>query len=198
MPYLEEPRVQCASVLPRSRSLDMAVTGDSGKKKRGGKVFGSLERGLDKMINMLTPSKKRGLRDGPRKIRVPEVTWCLLSSAQHGLNKWFFSFAAAVQCYSDQSGQPRPGSEPDPLHPTREKRRFHTERVRLSPPVGRSALEPRRHHLLCSSLKVYPQMSDQGWLWEGNHGVWAGGVPPAEARGRGSPQAEAEGRCLGL
>ncbi|XP_041640238.1 maternal embryonic leucine zipper kinase [Cheilinus undulatus] len=54
----------------RSRSLDMAVTGDSGKKKRGGKVFGSLERGLDKMITMLTPSKKRGLRDGPRKIKV--------------------------------------------------------------------------------------------------------------------------------
>ncbi|CAJ1052151.1 maternal embryonic leucine zipper kinase isoform X1 [Xyrichtys novacula] len=54
----------------RSRSLDMAVTGDSGKKKRGGKVFGSLERGLDKMITMLTPSKRRGLRDGPRKIKV--------------------------------------------------------------------------------------------------------------------------------
>ncbi|KAM9770446.1 maternal embryonic leucine zipper kinase isoform 1-T2 [Menidia menidia] len=53
----------------RSRSLDMAVTGDSGKKKRGGKVFGSLERGLDKMINMLTPSKKRAVRDGPRKIK---------------------------------------------------------------------------------------------------------------------------------
>ncbi|XP_060949814.1 maternal embryonic leucine zipper kinase [Limanda limanda] len=53
----------------RSRSLDMAVTGDSGKKKRGGKVFGSLERGLDKVITMLTPSKRRGLRDGPRKIK---------------------------------------------------------------------------------------------------------------------------------
>ncbi|XP_008276654.1 maternal embryonic leucine zipper kinase [Stegastes partitus] len=54
----------------RSRSLDMAVTGDSGKKKRTGKVFGSLERGLDKMITMLTPSKRRALRDGPRKIKV--------------------------------------------------------------------------------------------------------------------------------
>ncbi|KAM9362975.1 maternal embryonic leucine zipper kinase [Symphorus nematophorus] len=54
----------------RSRSLDMAVTGDSGKKKRGGKVFGSLERGLDKVITMLTPSKRRALRDGPRKIKV--------------------------------------------------------------------------------------------------------------------------------
>ncbi|XP_032398550.1 LOW QUALITY PROTEIN: maternal embryonic leucine zipper kinase [Etheostoma spectabile] len=53
----------------RSRSLDMAVTGDSEKKKRGGKVFGSLERGLDKMITLLTPSKKRALRVGPRKIK---------------------------------------------------------------------------------------------------------------------------------
>ncbi|XP_075946831.1 maternal embryonic leucine zipper kinase [Anarhichas minor] len=50
----------------RSRSLDMAVTEDSGKKKRGGNVFGSLERGLDKMFTMLTPSKRR---DGPRKIK---------------------------------------------------------------------------------------------------------------------------------
>ncbi|AWP05657.1 putative maternal embryonic leucine zipper kinase isoform 2 [Scophthalmus maximus] len=53
----------------RSRSLDLAVTGDSGKKKRGGKMFGSLERGLDKVITMLTPSKRRALRDGPRKIK---------------------------------------------------------------------------------------------------------------------------------
>uniref|UniRef100_A0A671U115 Maternal embryonic leucine zipper kinase n=1 Tax=Sparus aurata TaxID=8175 RepID=A0A671U115_SPAAU len=53
----------------KSRSLDLAVTGDSGKKKRGGKVFGSLERGLDKVITMLTPSKRRALRDGPRKIK---------------------------------------------------------------------------------------------------------------------------------
>uniref|UniRef100_A0A3Q1K8F0 Maternal embryonic leucine zipper kinase n=1 Tax=Anabas testudineus TaxID=64144 RepID=A0A3Q1K8F0_ANATE len=55
--------------LSRSRSLDMAVTGDSGKKKRSGKMFGSLERGLDKVITMLTPSKRRALRDGPRKIK---------------------------------------------------------------------------------------------------------------------------------
>lgn len=57
-------------LLLRSRSLDMAATTDSGKKKRTGKVFGSLERGLDKMINMLTPNRKRGLREGPRKIKV--------------------------------------------------------------------------------------------------------------------------------
>lgn len=59
-----------SSVLLRSRSLDLAVTGDSGKKKRGGKMFGSLERGLDKVITMLTPNKRRALRDGPRKIKV--------------------------------------------------------------------------------------------------------------------------------
>ncbi|KAM7419185.1 hypothetical protein PAMA_016349 [Pampus argenteus] len=53
----------------RSRSLDMAGMGDSGKKKRGGKMFGSLERGLDKVITMLTPGKRRALRDGPRKIK---------------------------------------------------------------------------------------------------------------------------------
>lgn len=41
-------------------------------------------------------------------------------------------------------------------------------------------------------------MSDQGWLWEGNHGVWAGGVPAAEARGRGCPSPEAKRRRLGL
>uniref|UniRef100_A0A3Q2Z912 Maternal embryonic leucine zipper kinase n=1 Tax=Kryptolebias marmoratus TaxID=37003 RepID=A0A3Q2Z912_KRYMA len=56
-------------LLSRSRSLDMAVTEDSGKKKRGGKMFGSLERGLDKVITMLTPSKRRALRDAPRKIK---------------------------------------------------------------------------------------------------------------------------------
>lgn len=59
-----------AAFLFRSRSLDMAVTGDSGKKKRAGKMFGSLERGLDKVITMLTPSKRKALRDGPRKIKV--------------------------------------------------------------------------------------------------------------------------------
>lgn len=87
MSYLEEPRIQCTNVLPRSRSLDMAVTGDSGKKKRTGKVFGSLERGLDKMINMLTPSKRRALRDGPRKIKVSKFTSYHFSSAQHDLSK---------------------------------------------------------------------------------------------------------------
>lgn len=48
----------------------MAGSTDSGKKKRGAKVFGSLERGLDKVITMLTPSKRRALRSGPRRIKV--------------------------------------------------------------------------------------------------------------------------------
>ncbi|XP_028262307.1 maternal embryonic leucine zipper kinase-like [Parambassis ranga] len=52
----------------RPCSLDMAVT-DSGKKKRAGKVFGSLQRGLDKVITMLTPSKRRAHQHGPRKIK---------------------------------------------------------------------------------------------------------------------------------
>uniref|UniRef100_A0A8K9V915 Maternal embryonic leucine zipper kinase n=1 Tax=Oncorhynchus mykiss TaxID=8022 RepID=A0A8K9V915_ONCMY len=54
-----------------SRSLDLAGAsrGDSSQKRRGGKVFGSLERGLDKVITLLTPSKRRGLRDRPRRIK---------------------------------------------------------------------------------------------------------------------------------
>lgn len=74
----------------RSRSLDMAVTGDSGGKKKrgGGKVFGSLERGLDKVITMLTPSKRRGLRDGPRKIKAQyNVTLTSQTSPDQVLNQ---------------------------------------------------------------------------------------------------------------
>lgn len=47
-------------------------------------------------------------------------------------------------------------------------------------------------------MQIYPQVSDAGWLRKGNHGVWAGGVPAAEAGGRWSPPPEAEGRRLGL
>uniref|UniRef100_A0A667YRU7 Maternal embryonic leucine zipper kinase n=1 Tax=Myripristis murdjan TaxID=586833 RepID=A0A667YRU7_9TELE len=65
--------IKCLTVrrwlVPRSRSLDMAGTGDSAQKRKAGKVFGSLERGLDKIVTMLTPSKRRALRDGPRKIK---------------------------------------------------------------------------------------------------------------------------------
>uniref|UniRef100_A0A8C4N242 Maternal embryonic leucine zipper kinase n=1 Tax=Eptatretus burgeri TaxID=7764 RepID=A0A8C4N242_EPTBU len=40
------------------------------KNKKSTKVLGSLERGLDKVLNILTPGKRFGsLRDGPRKAR---------------------------------------------------------------------------------------------------------------------------------
>uniref|UniRef100_A0A8C6UNF7 Maternal embryonic leucine zipper kinase n=1 Tax=Neogobius melanostomus TaxID=47308 RepID=A0A8C6UNF7_9GOBI len=72
----------------RSRSLDMAATEDSGKKRRAGKMFGSLERGLDKVITMLTPSKRRGPRDGPRKIKVQyNVTLTNQTSPDQVLNQ---------------------------------------------------------------------------------------------------------------
>lgn len=58
--------------------LDLNLTHvDSSQKKRKAKIFGSLERGLDKVITMLTPSKKkRSTRDGPRKLKV----WSLYKS----------------------------------------------------------------------------------------------------------------------
>ncbi|XP_045152602.1 maternal embryonic leucine zipper kinase isoform X2 [Echinops telfairi] len=40
-------------------------------KRKGTKVFGSLERGLDKVITVLTRSKKKGsAKDGPRKLKL--------------------------------------------------------------------------------------------------------------------------------
>ncbi|KAL1024005.1 hypothetical protein UPYG_G00050190 [Umbra pygmaea] len=74
----------------RSRSLDMAaVCGtDSGQKKRVGKVFGSLERGLDKVITMLTPGKRRGVREGPRRIKAQyNVTLTSQTNADQVLNQ---------------------------------------------------------------------------------------------------------------
>ncbi|KAG9486551.1 maternal embryonic leucine zipper kinase isoform X2 [Eleutherodactylus coqui] len=57
----------------RCRSVDLDLNQahlDSAQKKKGPKVFGSLERGLDKVITMLTPSKRKGVtRDGPRRLR---------------------------------------------------------------------------------------------------------------------------------
>uniref|UniRef100_A0A4X2PZP7 Maternal embryonic leucine zipper kinase n=1 Tax=Xenopus tropicalis TaxID=8364 RepID=A0A4X2PZP7_XENTR len=57
----------------RCRSVELDLNQahvDSAQKKKGAKVFGSLERGLDKMITMLTPSKRKGYaREGPRKLR---------------------------------------------------------------------------------------------------------------------------------
>ncbi|XDV14894.1 hypothetical protein PO909_015065 [Leuciscus waleckii] len=73
----------------RSRSLDLAgCQVDSGQKRKGGKVFGSLERGLDKVITMLTPNKKRGTRDGPRKIKAQyNVTFTSQTNAEQVLNQ---------------------------------------------------------------------------------------------------------------
>uniref|UniRef100_A0AAY5EX68 Maternal embryonic leucine zipper kinase n=1 Tax=Electrophorus electricus TaxID=8005 RepID=A0AAY5EX68_ELEEL len=68
---------------PRSRSLDMA---DSAQKRKAGKVFGSLERGLDKVITMLTPSKRRGPRDTPRRIKY-NVTLTSQTNAEQVLNQ---------------------------------------------------------------------------------------------------------------
>lgn len=40
-------------------------------KRKGTNVFGSLERGLDKVLTALTRSKKRGsAKDGPRRRKV--------------------------------------------------------------------------------------------------------------------------------
>ncbi|XP_065519147.1 maternal embryonic leucine zipper kinase [Lathamus discolor] len=64
-----------AEVLPKKRchsvELDMDLTHvGSSQKKRKTKIFGSLERSLDKVITMLTPSKKkRSTRDHPRKLK---------------------------------------------------------------------------------------------------------------------------------
>ncbi|XP_048852503.1 maternal embryonic leucine zipper kinase [Brienomyrus brachyistius] len=73
----------------RSRSLDMATPQtDSAQKRKGAKVFGSLERGLDKVITMLTPNKKRALRDGPRRIKAQyNVTLTSQVNAEQVLNQ---------------------------------------------------------------------------------------------------------------
>ncbi|KAM6471559.1 maternal embryonic leucine zipper kinase isoform 1-T2 [Liasis olivaceus] len=57
----------------RCHSLDLdlnQVHVESGQKRKGPKMFGSLERGLDKMITMLTPNKRKGsAKEGPRKLK---------------------------------------------------------------------------------------------------------------------------------
>uniref|UniRef100_A0A8C0HP45 Maternal embryonic leucine zipper kinase n=1 Tax=Buteo japonicus TaxID=224669 RepID=A0A8C0HP45_9AVES len=60
------PEKRCHSV-----ELDLNLAHmDSNQKKRKAKIFGSIERGLDKVITMLTPSKKRRFtRDCPRKLK---------------------------------------------------------------------------------------------------------------------------------
>ncbi|XP_072260640.1 maternal embryonic leucine zipper kinase [Pyxicephalus adspersus] len=76
----------------RCRSVDLDLNQahlDSAQKKKGGKVFGSLERGLDKVITMLTPSKRKGCaKDGPRKLRAHyNVTMTNLLNPDHILNE---------------------------------------------------------------------------------------------------------------
>ncbi|XP_062484460.1 maternal embryonic leucine zipper kinase isoform X3 [Pezoporus occidentalis] len=64
-----------AEVLPKKRCHSVELDTDltpvgSSQKKRKTKIFGSLERSLDKVITMLTPSKKkRSTRDHPRKLK---------------------------------------------------------------------------------------------------------------------------------
>ncbi|XP_075416271.1 maternal embryonic leucine zipper kinase isoform X2 [Tenrec ecaudatus] len=55
----------------RSVELDLNhVHVEDTPKRKGTKVFGSLERGLDKVITVLTRSKKKGsAKDGPRKLK---------------------------------------------------------------------------------------------------------------------------------
>ncbi|KAF5891840.1 maternal embryonic leucine zipper kinase, partial [Clarias magur] len=83
------PEILVLSPERRSRSLDAAgCPGDSGQKRKAGKVFGSLERGLDKVITMLTPNKRKGLRDGPRRIKAQyNVTMTSQSNADQVLNQ---------------------------------------------------------------------------------------------------------------
>ncbi|XP_068523951.1 maternal embryonic leucine zipper kinase isoform X5 [Anas acuta] len=83
-----------AEVLPERRchsvELDLNVAHvDCSQKKRKAKIFGSLERGLDKVITMLTPSKKkRSTRDEPRKLKAHyNVTTTQLMNPDQLLNE---------------------------------------------------------------------------------------------------------------
>ncbi|KAF7477281.1 Hypothetical predicted protein [Marmota monax] len=61
------PERRCRSV---ELDLNQAHMEDTPKRK-GTKVFGSLERGLDKVITVLTRSKRKGTaKDGPRRLKV--------------------------------------------------------------------------------------------------------------------------------
>ncbi|KAM5300374.1 maternal embryonic leucine zipper kinase isoform 6-T6 [Ctenodactylus gundi] len=61
------PERRCRSV---ELNLNQAHMEDTPRRK-GTKVFGSLERGLDKVITVLTRSKKKGCaKDGPRRLKL--------------------------------------------------------------------------------------------------------------------------------
>ncbi|XP_041041348.1 maternal embryonic leucine zipper kinase isoform X2 [Carcharodon carcharias] len=90
--FSEELTATSFSPERRTRSLDMDLNqanGESSQKKKGAKVFGSLERGLDKMITMLTPSKrKKPFKDGPRRIKAQyNVTTTTMLNADEVLNE---------------------------------------------------------------------------------------------------------------
>ncbi|XP_021236938.1 maternal embryonic leucine zipper kinase isoform X1 [Numida meleagris] len=79
------PERRCHSV---DLDLNLAHV-DSSQKKRKAKLFGSLERGLDKVITMLTPGKKkRFTREGPRKLKAHyNVTMTQLLNPDQLLNE---------------------------------------------------------------------------------------------------------------
>lgn len=58
----------------RCRSVELnlnQVHVEETPKRKGTKVFGSLEKGLDKVITVLTRSKRKGsVKDGPRRLKV--------------------------------------------------------------------------------------------------------------------------------
>uniref|UniRef100_A0A2K6T1G7 Maternal embryonic leucine zipper kinase n=1 Tax=Saimiri boliviensis boliviensis TaxID=39432 RepID=A0A2K6T1G7_SAIBB len=61
------PERRCHSVELDLNQAHMEET----PKRKGTKVFGSLERGLDKVITVLTRSKRKGcVRDGPRRLKL--------------------------------------------------------------------------------------------------------------------------------
>uniref|UniRef100_A0A2K5LK43 non-specific serine/threonine protein kinase n=1 Tax=Cercocebus atys TaxID=9531 RepID=A0A2K5LK43_CERAT len=61
------PERRCRSVELDLNQAHMEET----PKRKGAKVFGSLERGLDKVITVLTRSKRKGCaRDGPRRLKL--------------------------------------------------------------------------------------------------------------------------------
>ncbi|KAM8792622.1 maternal embryonic leucine zipper kinase [Eudromia elegans] len=83
-----------AEILPEKRchsiELDLnLVDVDSSQKKKRAKMFGSLEKGLDKVITMLTPSKKKkSSTDGPRKLKAHcNVTTTQLLNPDQVLNE---------------------------------------------------------------------------------------------------------------
>eukprot|EP00076_Gallus_gallus_P016781 XP_015136280.1 maternal embryonic leucine zipper kinase isoform X3 [Gallus gallus] len=76
----------------RCHSVDLDLNRghvDSSQKKRKAKLFGSLERGLDKVITMLTPGKKKRFsRPGPRKLKAHyNVTMTQLLNPDQLLNE---------------------------------------------------------------------------------------------------------------